>query len=133
MENYKDILEISEKNSSGYHIINFFESWRVAIYNEKPEYLANYMERHLETDEVFILLKGKCKLFVSEEINQIEDIKIVEMLPINFYNVKSNIWHNIMLYDGGSVAIVENHNTSKLNTEYFKLKEQEILELNKKI
>ena len=106
-------LEISEFNGSGYDRTMIFKTWCVAFLTQDDEYTTNtYIERHLETDEVFVLLKGKGTLFIGMERIP------VEMEPCKIYNVTAGTWHNIVVSEDASVLIVENSDTDKSNSEY---------------
>ena len=115
-------LEIFEYNGVGYNPTMHFESWRVAIANyashfDKASYA--YLERHMETDEVFVLLSGEGTLVTGKEFTE---------TPLAFskiYNVKRGVWHALWLSKDAKVLIVENHTTSKENTEYFYFRQEE--------
>ena len=66
LENY---CEITEFNDAGYAPIVDFQSWRVAMLNYidelEPDQINNF-QCHLETDEVFVLLAGRCILFLAD-------------------------------------------------------------------
>jgi hypothetical protein len=56
------LLEIREYTGEGFRPLVFFNGWRVAVLNYIEEIHPernNRMERHLETDEVFVLAKGR--------------------------------------------------------------------------
>ncbi len=105
-------LEIYEHNGIGYERTMNFEEWRVALMNCSPmwETVKKY-ERHLTTDELFVLLEGKASLITGEEKT------LCKMEKNKLYNVKKGTWHGIRLSGDAKVLIVENHNTSKENTE----------------
>ena len=65
-------IEIYEYNGDGYNPTMYFENWRVAFlhYAERFDRIEK-LERHLLTDEVFVLLKGKGVLFVSSELTEL--------------------------------------------------------------
>ena len=75
------------------------------------------VERHNETDEVFVLLNGSATLIVGEELNRIE------MEPHKLYNVPAGVWHHIFTNEDTSVLIVENEDTSDDNSEYLYINE----------
>jgi hypothetical protein len=59
-------IEVLDYSGPNYKALTAFGSWRVAFLNhgdkfapERPERL----ERHMETDEVFVLLDGSATLF----------------------------------------------------------------------
>ena len=80
-----DGIEVAGYDGPNYKTLLASGSWRVAFLNhgdkfspERPERL----ERHLETDEVFVLLDGSATLFVGKEMNS------VKMERFRIYNVK---------------------------------------------
>ena len=94
-------LEITKPQAGGYEPLTHFENWRVA-------------ERHMETDEVFILSDGEATLYIGEERQRIKMEKGV------FYNVKKATWHGITTKPGAYVIIVENDDVAVSNSEYKK-------------
>jgi len=40
------------------------------------------------------------------------------MGPGKIYNVKQNVWHSVVLSRDGSVLIIENQDTARMNTDY---------------
>jgi ureidoglycolate hydrolase len=115
------LLEIREYTGLGYQPVIDFGAWRVAILNYideiHPEQIV-FVERHNETDEVFVMLKGQGILFLGEGEVQVERIYPQVMEPGKMYNVKRSVWHTIVLSRDGSVLIVENRNTSEENSDY---------------
>ncbi len=111
----KDI-EIFEYDGEGYNPTMNFESWRVAIANfgaHFDEQRYNYLERHLLTDEAFILLSGEARLVIGRDFSE------TVMQPGRIYNVKVGVYHALLMKEDAKVLIVENHNTSRENTEYY--------------
>jgi Cupin domain. len=115
------LLEIREFTGIGYQPLINFNSWRVAIMNYideiQPERIKT-VERHKETDEVFVLLQGKGILFLGDGELELERFYPQVMEPGKIYNVKKNVWHSIVLTRDGSVLIVENQDTDGKNTDY---------------
>ena len=62
------LLDIHEYNGPGYRPLVDFDHWRVAVLNFSadllPEHLTS-MQRHNDTDEVFVLLAGRCILHLE--------------------------------------------------------------------
>ncbi|MBQ3125309.1 MAG: cupin domain-containing protein [Clostridia bacterium] len=113
-------VEIYDYNGESYRDAMRFGSWRVAYLNHgKPFMEENFkkIERHNESDEVFILLTGKATLIIGEGLNKIE------MEPHKLYNVPKGVWHHIFTTEGTSVLIVENDDTGAENTEFLYVKE----------
>ena len=109
-------LEIKEFNGRGYKGVHVFKSWRVAFLTQDEEYTKNtYIERHMETDEVFVLLKGKATLYIGMEREP------VEMELNKIFNITAGTWHSIECDEEASVLIIENDDTTKENSEYYTL------------
>lgn len=108
-------LEVFEYEGAGYNPTKKFESWLVAIANHCDHFdkdLYNYIERHLETDEVFVLLSGKATMVTGMERTE------TPMETGKIYNVKKGSWHAMYMDKGSKVLIVENSNTTRENSEY---------------
>jgi ureidoglycolate hydrolase len=122
------LLEIREYIGPGYQPVIDFGTWRVAILNYldeiHPEKIDS-VERHNETDEVFVLIKGQGVLFLGEGESQVEKIFPQVLEPCKMYNVKRGVWHTIVLSRDGSVFIVENWNTSRENSDYAPLNSEQ--------
>ena len=86
------------------------DRWKVAYlgYCERFGSLTG-MERHLETDEVFVLLRGQARLYVEEEVFSMEQGVV--------YNVKKGEWHHIVVSPDAAVLVMENNDTAPHNTE----------------
>ncbi len=113
------LLEIRQYTGEGYRPLIDFEKWRVAILRDIDELLPENitkMQRHDETDEVFVLLEGGCILFLGEGDQQITQIHAQELEPLKLYNVKRSCWHTHTLSAGTTVLIVENRNTNDQNS-----------------
>jgi len=95
-EDFKSVLE--------------FESWKIGLlrYSERFSEFTR-LERHLLTDEAFILLEGQATLYTDTE-EEIMQTGIV-------YNIPKGVWHHIVVSRDATVMVVENANTSSDNTE----------------
>ena len=108
-------VEVLDYKGENYKPAMNFGAWRVAYLNHGSNFLEeNFekIERHNETDEVFVLLEGSATLIVGEELNRIE------METHKIYNIPRGVWHHIFTTEGTRVMIVENENTTKENSEY---------------
>ena len=124
----ENLLEVRQYTGEGYQPVIDFESWRVAILNYieeiHPEKI-DFVERHNETDEVFILMRGQGTLFLGEGQAKISHLHPVVMEAGKLYNVKRGVWHTIVLSRDGSVLIVENRNTARENSSYLPLLQEQ--------
>ena len=114
----KNLLEITGYDGEGYVPLIDYSHWRVAElrYCEELEVdKLKDMQKHDETDEVFVLLEGDFTLFLGgngEHIGEIEAIKL-EPLKLN-----------------STVLIVENVDTTDDNSpkEKLTLEQKKIIE-----
>lgn len=94
-----------------------FEGWKIGFLRISKRFsVFDRLERHLLTDEAFILLSGSAVLYTDKEQ--------MEMLPCFVYNVPKGEWHHITVSPDATVLVVENSNTCDENTEIKFIKEQ---------
>jgi hypothetical protein len=118
------LLEIREFQGNGYQPLIDFGEWRVAMLRFMEKLTLDRidsMERHTETDEVFVLLCGKGVLFLGGCEQEVSGIYPQAMKPGIIYNVKRNAWHTILLSRDAAVLLVENRNTCENNSEFANL------------
>ncbi len=115
----KEYIDVTSYKGEGYLPMIDFEAWRVAIlrYCEELEVQnLTTMQKHNETDEVFVLLEGNCTLFTGGKGDAIHDIDAIAMKPLQLYNVKQGVWHTHTLNHAATVLIVENRDTTDSNS-----------------
>lgn len=121
-------VDLHVNHTGGYHPLVDFEQWRVAVLNgefaNSPQGIR-FFERHNQTDEVFVLHKGKCLLLIAGRDDQPGQPHAVEMLPGTAYNVRKGTWHTTALTRDAVVWIVENADTSEENSSYQDLDESQ--------
>jgi hypothetical protein len=126
------LLEIRQYSEEGYKPLIDYGEWRVAVLRYIDELLPKNirkMQRHNETDEVFVLLDGRCILFIGEGDDEITQIHAQDMDPLKLYNVKRSCWHSHTLSEGTTVLIVENRDTSGNNSPEIDLTSVQIASL----
>lgn len=132
------ILEVRHYTGEGFQPQIYFGTWRVAILNfieSMHPARIEQVERHIETDEVFVLTHGKGILFLGEGETNFEKMHTQVMEPGVIYNVKLLTWHTAVLSRDASVLIVENGNTGEDNTKYWSLNPEQrkfVLEISRK-
>ncbi len=113
MSEYMDILTYT---GEGYQALLDSDSWRVAFLRYNQRFSAyDQVERHMGTDEIFLLLTGHAVLYVEDEPVLLEACKMV--------NVRRGVWHHIVVTPDTTVMIVENSDTCAGNTEKMTLVE----------
>ncbi len=135
----ESLIEVREHTGADYMPLVDYQAWRVALMNYTPDLLPekiNRVQKHTETDEVFVLMKGRCILFIGEGGESVTKIHAVDMELYKLYNVKGNAWHSHTFSEDARVLIVENRDTVVENSPFVDLSEsqcKEVVELAKKL
>lgn len=113
--NDETMIELYEYKGEGYEPFLIRDGWQVAQLNhiaaQDLEGIVK-VDKHLQTDEAFILLTGTAVLIaatVKEEDSL--DFTCVKMRPGVTYNIPVHTWHNIAMDRDASVIIVERKDT----------------------
>lgn len=112
-------IETLRYDENGYKSLVFFENWRVAFMNDSPKTTVeglSYFQKHDETDEVFVLLEGRCVLLMAGFGDNPGEISAVDMKHGSMYNVKKGAWHTHYFAPNTKVVIVENADTVLKNS-----------------
>lgn len=124
MEMNSKLLEIHSCVVNNYEPLVDYGTWRVAAISSPEGGRADSVKsvhKHNETDEVFLLLKGRGVLFIGEGGERVEAFHAVEMEALTLYNVKRGVWHASALESDSIVLAVENRDTTRTNSEYLDL------------
>lgn len=135
----ESLIEIREHNEPDYKPLIDFQAWRVALINYTADCLPekiDRMQKHTETDEVFVLLVGRCILFLGEGDESVMKVHAANMELYKLYNVKKGVWHSHTFSEDAKVLIVENRDTVLENSPFVGLSEtqqKEVVELTEKL
>ena len=130
------LIETYSIKEEGYHPFLISEGWQVAKLNYLDELHINNIfkiETHRQTDEVFVLLKGKALLILADLQENKPIFEITSMKPTVAYNIPKNRWHNIAMEKGSEVLIIEKSNTHLNDVEYIYLNNNQISDLKLKV
>jgi hypothetical protein len=133
------LIEVREHNGPDYKPLVDYQSWRVALMNYTDDLTPdqiNRMQKHTETDEVFVLMTGRCILFIGEGEESVTKVYAVDMEPYKLYNVRCGVWHSHTFSKDARVLIVENRDTVVENSPFVGLsgeQQKEVVELTKKL
>jgi len=115
------LCEILDCGPAGYSPLVDHGSWRVASLRPVfplPAEQLEVVERHTQSDEVFVLLKGKVVLVIAGRGLKPGSIQPLVMEPGKVYNVRRDTWHTALLSRDSLVLVVENRDTGAANTEF---------------
>ncbi|MEO8117055.1 MAG: hypothetical protein ABI653_05345 [Bacteroidota bacterium] len=127
-----NLIETYRYDGSGYNPFLIKEGWQVAQLNYMPEQdLLNIikMDRHLLTDEVFVLLKGTAILIAATDNDNEFQFECVKMKAGITYNIPVTQWHNIAMDKDAEVIIFEKDKTHLGDFEYKQLSGAQKLDL----
>ncbi len=119
-----------EFGGEGMHRVYENEKWTVGIKNWKPANditgIAN-VERHNTTDEMFVLVEGKCTLvFGNENASGGLDFEGVHMEKGKLYVIPKSLWHNTITEKDTKMFLIEDSNCSNQNSDVRDLSPEEI-------
>ena len=129
------LIEIRDHIGPDYKPLVDYQSWRVALMNYTDDLTPdkiNRMQKHIETDEVFVLMTGRCILFIGEGEESATKVHAVDMEPYKLYNVKRGVWHSHTFSKDARVLIVENRDTVAENSPFVRLsgeQQKEVVDL----
>lgn len=118
------LLEIHAHDRPDYRPLIDYGAWRVALMNYTSDLTPDKIDRlqkHTATDEVFVLLAGRCILFLGEGNETVTAIHAVDLEPHKLYNVKRGVWHSHTFSEQAKVLIVENRDTTEDNSPFLDL------------
>lgn len=122
-------IESYEFSGEGMHRVFENEKWTVGIKNWKP---ANditgidMLERHNQTDELFVLVAGSCTLISAKETPEGLQLSKVVMEPNKVYNIPATLWHNTITTKDTKMILIEDSSTSMDNSDLYTLSAKEI-------
>ena len=125
-----DILESYIWEGLGYKPLLLRTNWMVSLLNWEPaaeRANLNEIERHNQSDEVFVLLKGRSVLFVRQDGKRLQAF---DLKPGVIYNVPQGVWHNFVASKETTFLIVENRDTHLYDTEIRQITIEELGQLD---
>jgi hypothetical protein len=118
------LVETASFFGAGYQPVLDFHGWRVAMLRANPvtEPGAFYrVERHRETNEVFILTAGEADLVVCDGDSQPTDWYVTAMELNVAYNIGQAVWHNVVMSSDAHIILFERTDTTIENSDYEEL------------
>lgn len=120
-------IEIAAHEGEGLARVYENGQWMVAIKNWKPANdIENIdcLERHNQTDELFVLLAGRCSLlFANARPDGGLDLDALAMEPGRLYKIPRTLLHNTVTRKDTKLLLVEDPHTSMENSEVIALDE----------
>src|SRR5258708_1902669 len=120
------VIERYSPKGAGYNPFLIRNGWQVAQLNYRADLQASALrrvERHRDTDEVFIMIQGSSVLLAAEDTSSGFRFESVRLQPGVTYNIPAGLWHAIAMSPHDIVIIVENANTHLDDVTYRDLNE----------
>jgi hypothetical protein len=122
-------IDIFEFKGEGMTRVYENEKWTVGIKNYKvANDIANIdcIERHNQTDELFVLIGGSCTLVYANETNGIMEFSAVKMQVNKVYSIPKSLWHNTVTNPDTKMILIEDSSTSMKNSDVLTLNQEQI-------
>lgn len=122
------LYETYNLSGIGYQKVFNFQSWRIAKLNYIKELdieNLNFIECHHETDEIFVLIHGKCDMFILKESSP-KAFEYISLEAQKIYRIPKGIYHAHALSEDAQILIIEEDDTCDGNSHRIYLNAQEI-------
>jgi mannose-6-phosphate isomerase-like protein (cupin superfamily) len=120
----KQMIEEYLHEGKGYDPCLIREPWQAALLNYAPEQgpeRIDKMEKHVQTDEVFVLLGGRAVLIAAEITGDTVRFATKLLEEGIIYNIPKTVWHNIAMDRDARIFICENAGTHLHDCTYHPL------------
>ena len=118
------LVETGESFEQKFKPVLSFEGWCLAMLKYSKATDRNFfhqVERHNQTNEVFILTNGKAELIICENGDVPGHAYIINMKLNVAYNIPPSVWHHVILTADAHIIIFEKSDTSRENSNYYEL------------
>jgi hypothetical protein len=123
------LVEIGSFFGEGYRPVLDFHGWRVAmlrfIDGVQPE-AFHRVERHRETNEVFILTAGRADLIVCDGDTPPGEAFVTPMELNVAYNIGQSVWHEVVMSPDAHIVLFERTDTADANSDFAALSADQI-------
>jgi hypothetical protein len=118
----EEAMQVYSRRHDGEGLARVYENkaWMVGLKNYKPSNDARRfteIERHRETDELFLLLSGSCVLLSASEEKGALRFESQAMRTGALYVVPASLWHTTITEPGATLALVEDPRTGAANSD----------------
>ncbi len=118
------LVDVGSSFEQTYRPVLDFDGWKVAMLRHfdvvAPE-TFHRVERHWNTNEVFILTAGRADLIVMDGQGQPEKPYVIPMQHNVAYNVRQSVWHHVIMSRDAHIVLVERSETGPETTDYAEL------------
>jgi hypothetical protein len=120
----QQLVEIGEYFGIGFQPVLIFDGWRVAMKRAGAGTSAakfHAVDRHNETNEVFVLTTGQAEMLLMEGGNVPTEFHLFPMELNVAYSVQQSAWHHVFMSDDAHIIVFERANTARENSDSYEL------------
>lgn len=133
----ESLIEIGKSFAQTYQPVLDFAGWKVAMLRYfdvvAPEHFHR-VERHWNTNEVFILTAGEAYLIVLAGDTRPHLPFFALPMELNVaYNVKQSVWHHVLMSPDAHIVLFERSETGPQSTDYAPLPDELIAQIRAQI
>lgn len=118
------LVDVGSSFEQTYKPVLDFQGWKVAMLRHfevvAPE-AFHRVERHWNTNEVFILTAGQADLILLDGLAQPEQPYVIPMRLNVAYNVRQSVWHHVLMSRDAHIILFERSETGPETTDYAEL------------
>jgi hypothetical protein len=124
-----NLLELGQYFNDGYKPVLDFHGWRVAMLRYADMVDArnlHQVERHRNTNEVFILTAGEADLILCDAGDTPQNAYVLAMKHNVAYNIPDYGWHHVIMSKDAHIILFERTETSAATSDYAKLSSSQL-------
>jgi hypothetical protein len=132
----KSLVEIGQHFGVGFQPVLDFAGWRVAMkrYADSTNPAKFHsVDRHNETNEVFILTAGKAEMLLMSGDRTPTDFYLFSMALNVAYSIQQGAWHHVFMAEDAHIVVFERSNTSRANSDAFELDAETIAAIRARV
>jgi ureidoglycolate hydrolase len=119
------LVVVGESFEQRYKPVLDFHGWRVAMlryFDHTDPKRFHRVERHRETNEVFILTAGQADLIIMDGDTTPTEPLLVFPMQLNVaYNIQQAVWHHVVMSPDAHIILFERTDTTLENSDYAEL------------
>ncbi len=123
------LVEVGASFAQTYAPVLEFAGWKVAMlraFDATAPATFYRVERHWNTNEVFILTAGAADLIILDGLDDSSDpgqpvFYVEPMRPHVAYNVGQSVWHHVVMTPDAHIVLFERAETGPATTDYAEL------------
>ncbi len=130
----KDLLEVGQFFDDGYKPVLDFHGWRVAMLRYCDSVDAKHLqrvERHRNTNEVFILTAGETDLILCDARDIPQNAYVLPMRHNVAYNIPAYGWHHVSMSKDSHIILFERTETGIETSDYATLSPEQLDTIHK--